>query len=71
MTRDPIRHALALCRLITDRPQTRAELAYDLSIHERTVRRLIDALRDSGADITQARRSENGPMEYRLWSYWK
>ena len=62
-----ISSAVAICRLIADAPMTRAELGAHLGLHERTIRRIVDALRLAGVPITQARRGEGvSPLAYSL-----
>lgn len=64
-------HALTLCRAIAQEPRTRAELAELLGMHERSVRRIIDALVDAGVPIKQTRRANTGwPMEYSAPKNW-
>lgn len=62
--------ALTLARLLTTAPwQTRAELAAALGVHERTIRRIIEALRAAGLAVEQRERGTSEwptPMEYRL-----
>lgn len=58
--------AVDLLRRIARKPRTREELAADLGVHERTVRRIIEALTRSGLTIETTRRgSARGPVEYR------
>ena len=44
---------------------TRAELAEALDCHERTVRRILDALKTAGAVIHQRPRGKTTALEYR------
>lgn len=45
--------------------RTRAELAETLDCHERTVRRILDALRSAGLTIHQRPRGTTTALEYR------
>ena len=59
--------AVRLVALIRDRGLTLRELAERLDVCERTVRRLIDALRAGGIEIQQARGgSEASRLVYRV-----
>lgn len=64
-----ISQALAIYRDIRRRRRTIEELSAALEIHPQTVRRLIEALRASGIDVTATRRQGEGsgqpPYEYR------
>lgn len=63
----PIAHAVALCRILATGPHTRDELAVSLGMHERSVRRLIDALRASDVCIAQSRPAGRGEaLQYSL-----
>ena len=44
---------------------TRAELAQTLDCHERTVRRILDALKTAGVNIDQRPRGTTTALEYR------
>jgi predicted DNA-binding transcriptional regulator YafY len=57
--------AVRLMALIRHQPKSRAELAATLSVHERTIRRLIDALRAGGITIDQARTPPDLTLRYR------
>lgn len=68
---DSIGQALTICRALSKERLTRAELAARLDVHERTIRRLIDALRAAGVDVRQTRRGGlSGPMEYSVPKHW-
>lgn len=61
-----ITQALRILALISGRPHTREELAEDLGVHERTVRRLIEAIRAGGVDVVQRR--SDGPISPLVYS---
>ena len=57
--------AVRLLALITRRAQSLAELAAALGVGQRTIRRLIDALRAGGIRIDQARVPPETALRYR------
>lgn len=61
-----VTQAIRLVGLLRLTPRTRAELAARLGVHERTIRRLIDALRAGGVQIDQARVPPSPALVYRV-----
>lgn len=57
--------AVRLVALIRRKARSRAELADLLNVHERTIRRLIEALRAGGITINQARIPPSKTLFYR------
>lgn len=58
--------AMRLVALIRRQARSRAELAEALGVHERTIRRLIEALRSGGIRISQARIPPSRELRYRV-----
>lgn len=56
--------AVRLIALIRRKAKSRAELAESLGVHERTIRRLIEALRAGGIQIDQAREASSRTLRY-------
>lgn len=65
-----VTQALALAARLAREPwQTRAELAAAMGVHERTILRMIDALRAAGLEVEQRERKGTVPRaahEYRV-----
>jgi predicted ArsR family transcriptional regulator len=61
-----IPHAIAVVRQLRENWRTRYELAESLGLHERTIRRIVDALRAANVQIEQRARGATRQAEYRL-----
>ena len=64
-TRSLLRLRLTLLDLTSRSWLTRAELGEVLDCHERTVRRILDALKTAGVNIDQRPRGTTTALEYR------